>query len=99
MDKNRIKGRHDGMSWHNTAKSVGLVVEVNAAVVQGSNAFLPGEILRRKCRGKSAEAIVVEKRAGGVDTPVETKTPELSIIDEGLNWSAGIRPRIGYRLR
>ena len=99
MDKNRIEGRYDGMSWHNTAKSIGLVVEVNAAVVQGSNAFLPGEIPRRKCRGKSAEAIVAEKRAGGVDTPVETKTPEVSMIGEGLNWSAGIRPRIGYRHR
>ena len=46
MDKNRIEGRHGAMSWHNTAKSSGLPVEVNAAVVRGSNAFLPGEILR-----------------------------------------------------
>ena len=59
MDKNRIEGRHGATSWHNTAKSSGLPVEVNAAVVQGSSAPLPGEIPRRKCRGKSAEAIVV----------------------------------------
>ena len=45
MNKNRIRGRHGVTSWHNTAKSSGLPVEVNAAVVQGSNAFLPGEIL------------------------------------------------------
>ena len=45
MNKNRIRGRHGVMSWHNTAKSTGLLVEVNAAVVQESNAFLPGEIL------------------------------------------------------
>jgi len=25
--------------------------------------------------------------------------PEDSMFDEGLNWSAGIRPRIGYRNR
>ena len=64
MDKNRIKGRHDGMSWHNTAKSTGLVVEVNAAVVQGSNAFLPGEILLFSDCRKSAEAIVVFNKPG-----------------------------------
>ena len=80
MNKNRIEGRHGAMSWHNTAKSTGLPVEVNAAVAQRSNAFLPGEIPRSKCRGKSAEAIVAEQRAGGVPTPVETKKPEVSMI-------------------
>jgi len=58
MDKNRIEGRHGTTSWHNTAKSSGLPVEVNAAVVQGSNAFLPGEICTVKAEQKSAEAIV-----------------------------------------
>ena len=43
MNKNRIKGRRDTMSWHNTAKSLGSCAEVNAAVVQGSIVFLPGE--------------------------------------------------------
>jgi len=38
MNKNRIEGRHGAMSWHNTAKSTGLPVEVNAAVAQGSKA-------------------------------------------------------------
>jgi len=47
MNKNRIKGRHDETSWHHTAKSFGLIVEVNAAVVSRSNAFLPGETLCR----------------------------------------------------
>ena len=56
MDKNRIEGRHGAMSWHNTVKSIGLPVEVNAAVAQGNNALLPGEIPQRKCCGKSAEA-------------------------------------------
>ena len=83
MDKNRIEGRHGAMSWHHTAKSLGLPVEVNAAVAQESNAFLPGEIPWRKCRGKSAEAIVAMQRAGGVETPVETKRPEDSMGAKG----------------
>ena len=99
MNKNLIEGRSDWVSWHNTAKPFDSIRQVNGAVVWWRHAFLPGEIPRRKCRGKSAEAIVAEKRAGGVDTPVETKTPEVSMIGEGLNWSVGIRPRIGYRHR
>ena len=61
MDKNRIEGRHGTTSWHNTAKSSGLPVEVNAAVVQWSNVLLPGEICRERSGQKSAEAIVVEE--------------------------------------
>ena len=59
MNKNRIEGRYGTTSWHNTAKSFGLPVEVNAAVVQGSIVFLPGEICRERSWQKSAEAIVV----------------------------------------
>ena len=43
MNKNCIRGRRGGMSWHNTAKSCGLAAEVNAAVVRRRTAFLPGE--------------------------------------------------------
>ena len=42
MDKNRIEGRYGTTSWHNTAKSSGMPVEVNAVVVQGSIVPLPG---------------------------------------------------------
>jgi len=59
MNKNRIEGRYGTTSWHNTAKSSGLPVEVNAAVVQGSIVPLPGEIWRERSGQKSAEAIVV----------------------------------------
>ena len=69
MDKNRIEGRHGTTSWHNTAKSSGLPVEVNAAVVQESIVPLPGEpersgdgrrqICRERSGQKSADAIVV----------------------------------------
>jgi hypothetical protein len=44
MNKNCIRGRHGGMSWHNTAKSTGSAVEVNAAVVWWRTVSLPGEI-------------------------------------------------------
>jgi len=44
MNKNRIGGRYGGMSWHNTAKSIGEAVEVNVAVVRRRTASLPGEI-------------------------------------------------------
>ena len=47
----------------------------------------------------SAEAIVAGQRAGGVHMPVETKKPEDSMECEGVNWSAGIRPRRGCRNR
>ena len=61
MDKNRIEGRHGATSWHNTAKSSGVPVEVNAAVVRWSNVPLPGEI-SSPCGGeKSAEVVVVEE--------------------------------------
>ena len=59
MDKNRIEGRQGASRWHNTPKAAGMPLEVNAAAVRRSNVQLPGEIPRRKCRGKSAEAIVV----------------------------------------
>ena len=59
MDKNRIEGRHGATSWHNTAKSSGVPVEVNAAAVRRSNVPLPGEIPPTQDGGKSAEAIVV----------------------------------------
>jgi len=35
--------RRDGVSWHNTAKPGGEVVEVNQAAVRGRTVFLPGE--------------------------------------------------------
>ncbi len=61
MDKNRIEGRHGAMSGHNTTKSSGMPVEVNAAAVQRSNVSLPGEVCTGKPVQESAEAIVVEE--------------------------------------
>ena len=63
MNKNRIEGRYGTTSWHNTAKSSGLPVEVNAAVVQGSITLLPGEISPARAVEKSAEAIVVGEKS------------------------------------
>lgn len=81
MNKNHIKGRHDGTSWHHTAKSTGSVVEVNVAVVQGSNAFLPGEIPPRKCGGKSAEVVVTESKPG-VSDPHKLETGNLGTVKD-----------------
>ena len=64
MNKNLIEGRRDGASWHNTAKPAGEVVEVNQAIVRGRTVFLPREISALRGVEKSAEVIVVGKRAG-----------------------------------
>jgi hypothetical protein len=69
MNKNHIEGRRDGTSWHNTAKSTGSVAEVNVAVVQGSNAFLPGEIPPGQPGGESAEAVVPDDKPGAGRRP------------------------------
>ena len=61
MDKNCIEGRHGAMSGHNTTKSSGLLVTVNAAAVQWSNVSLPGEICCGKPGQKSADVIVIEE--------------------------------------
>jgi len=67
MNKNRIEGRHGAMSWHNTAKSSGMPVEVNPAAVRWSNVQLPGEISPSRDGEKSAEAIVVEETSRGLE--------------------------------
>ena len=76
MNKNLIRGRRGGMSWHNTAKFRRSAAEVNEAVGWRRTVFLPGEIsstggvLRHAAPSsamaavwgeKSAEAIVVEE--------------------------------------
>lgn len=65
MDKNCVEGRHGASRWHNTPKTAGMSVEVNAAVVRWSNTPLPGEISSLKDGEKSAEAIVVEETSRG----------------------------------
>ena len=44
MNKKSIRGRRDGMSWHNTAKSLHLVPEVNGTLGWWRIEQLPGEI-------------------------------------------------------
>ena len=67
MDKNRIEGRHGATSWHNTAKSPGMPVEVNAAAVRWSNVQLPGEISPAQAGEKSAEIIVIVEMSRGLE--------------------------------
>lgn len=64
MNKNRIEGRHGASRWHNTPKTTGMPVEVNAAAVQQSNVSLPGEICAGKPGQKSAEVVVIGYQAG-----------------------------------
>jgi len=76
MDKNRIEGRHGAMSWHNTAKSSGMPVEVNAEAVRWSNVSLPGEIPPLSGGGKSAEAIVAGEPSRGLENARLNAKPE-----------------------
>ena len=69
MNKNLIEGRCDGASWHNTAKPIGEVVEVNQAAVRGRTVFLPGEIWGVRALQKSAEVIVVRDKPGSAKRP------------------------------
>ena len=97
MNKNRIEGRHRATSWHNTAKSNGLPVEVNAVVAQGSNAFLPGEVpqLKRRrevSRGRSsgrASRGLKEARlnfeTGNLDRPQRTE-PKRNLLTPRRTW-------------
>ena len=89
MDKNCIEGRHGAMRGHNTPKSSGMPVEVNAAAVQWSNVSLPGEIRSEQSERKSAEVIVVEEtsrsahehsKVAGVTHPMKDRTNK-----EGIN--------------
>lgn len=69
MNKNLIQGRYDGVSWHNTAKPTGEVVEVNQAVVRGRTVFFPGEVSPVRAGEKSAEVIVVGDKPGAAKCP------------------------------
>jgi hypothetical protein len=62
MNKNHIRGRCGGMSWHNTAKSIGEAVEVNVAVVRRRIASLPGEI--STARGRESGSAVRSNALG-----------------------------------
>ena len=73
MNKNRIEGRRDQASWHNTAKPFGWVPEVNAAVVRGRTAFLPGETCAARAGQESAAAIVVRGKPGAGNGPLKRR--------------------------
>ena len=57
MNKNYIRGRRGGMSWHNTAKSLHSAQEVNVAVGWRRFPCLPGEICLalRRVQTRSAQ--------------------------------------------
>jgi len=90
MNKNLIRGRRDGMSWHNTAKFPRSVAEVNEAVGWRRTVFLPGEIsstggvLRHAAPSSAMAAVWGEKSA-------EVILPEASrgLEDARLNYDTG----------
>lgn len=70
MNKNLIRGRRNGTSWHNTAKFLHSVPEVNEAVGWWRFQFLSGEISRwGNPSEKSAEVIVVAAEPGAERSP------------------------------
>jgi len=64
MNKNLIRGRRNGTSWHNTAKFPHSVPQVNEAVGWRRFSFLSGEISSALAGEKSAEIIVVITKPG-----------------------------------
>ena len=84
MNKNCIRGRHGGMSWHNTAKSAGSAVEVNAAVVRWRTASLPGEI--STARGRESGSAVRSNALG------DGREVSRGHSTRAVNRGAGIRP-------
>jgi hypothetical protein len=78
MDKNRIEGRHGASRGHNTPKTSGMPVEVNAVAVRRSNVQLPGEISRAKVPEKSAEVILFGKMSRGQGARVNNDTGGLN---------------------
>jgi len=59
MNKNLMRGRQSGKSWHNTAKSCHSTLEVNEAFGQRRIMFLPGEIPSTCGRGFAAAHLSV----------------------------------------
>ena len=85
MNKNYIGGRQDETSWHNTAKSIHSVLEVNVAVGWRRFPCLPGEIclaLRPARAGSASRGNTVGDRA-------EVSRGRITEIE---NRGAGIRP-------
>lgn len=64
MNKNLIRGRRGGTSWHNTAKSLHSAPQVNEAVGRRRFQSLSGEISFASAGEKSAEVIVVAAKPG-----------------------------------
>ena len=68
------------MRGHNTPKSSGMPVEVNAAAVQWSNVSLPGEIHSEQSERKSAEVIVAEETSRGQHARLTNDTGEIFLL-------------------
>jgi len=80
MDKNRIEGRPRCDEGAPRNEVAGSVAEVNAAVVPGSNAFLPGETPLEQSGGESAEAVVASSEPGAGNARLNPNTGRLDVV-------------------
>ena len=96
MNKNRIEGRRDADELAQHSEVDGPVAEVNAAVVPGSNAFLPGEIPTEEMPREVSRGRSTEQRAGGWKTPVNEETGRLDVgKDRTGEWASDRGKDIG----
>ena len=84
-NRNLIRGRQDGTSWHNAAKFPHSVLEVNEAVGWRRFSFLPGEICSALRPAKAGSA---QRR----DAPGDRTEVSRGHSTEIENRGAGIRP-------
>jgi hypothetical protein len=79
MNKNRISGRADGVSGHQTTKPFGSIRTVNAAIVGRQFTFLSGEISGTCARFGSAPCGNARGDAGEVSIRHISPTPEVML--------------------
>ncbi len=85
MNRNLIRGRRDGTSWHNTAKFRHSALEVNGALGWRRFSFLPGEVCPALRPAKAGSA-----RRG--DTAGDRAEVSRGHSNEDVNRGAGKRP-------
>ena len=91
MNKNLIRGRRGGMSWHNTAKFPRSAAEVNEAVGWRRTVFLPGEISSkwRPAFVRGALASVMASVMGEKSAEAIVPGTSRGLEDARLNYETG----------
>ena len=89
MNKKSIRGRRDGMSWHNTAKSCHLAPEVNGTLGWWRIKQLPGEI------SLALRSVKTESVHRGNTEDDRREVSRSSISWDKTNWGAELA-RLNY---